>query len=200
VTPAILFFFIFGVVTTTVDPDPFDQYVASRVVGRSDPAVMHLAQDCGLNLSGAKVVYGVRRGDLFTKVPSLPKAIKQIDQDNYETAEVLHLPNGGTIARIWSMELDVGSESEMIACLNSEGIAQTVDTTDWLFPVEGGQGWGYRREFTEDSHGALICRHKMFVDARGRSIPDPKMDVEIRRNLDWTPKRADFRKAVVELR
>ena len=170
--------------------DPFDRYLAGMKTNRSEPALVRVAEECGLDIKALAPRYAQRPDERWIPVKDLSGALKDQETDFYGTVAVWHAANRILVER-WGMELDTGDYYRMLFCLQDQNV-KFAEAADWSIPIEGenseNSSWGYEQRWVIGKGGKYEIVLHRFVDIGEQPMAEPKLDAETRNGLSWNPK------------
>jgi hypothetical protein len=170
--------------------DPFDLYLSGIRNNQPEPALVRVADECGLKIKAVVPRYAQRPDGKWIPVMDLSGALKDQETDFYGTVAVWHAANRILVER-WGMELDTGDYYRMLFCLQDQNV-KFAEAVDWSIPVEGenseNSSWGYEQHWVIGKDRKYEILLHRFVDIGERPMAEPKLDAETRNGLGSIPK------------
>ncbi|MFZ1085893.1 MAG: hypothetical protein WAN35_13090 [Terracidiphilus sp.] len=169
---------------------PFNQYLESIKASRAEPALLRVAQECGVDLNTVAPHYADLPDNTWILVKDLAKSVHGIESDFFATAAVWH-QSDRILVELWEMQLDAQIETRSFYCLNQRKI-KTIESLNWTLPevMQNGikkPGWGHEQHWKVTETGNLERIFQSFIDFGGNTINEPKLDAQARKDLLWKP-------------
>ncbi|MGP8253701.1 MAG: hypothetical protein ACLQHF_16855 [Terracidiphilus sp.] len=158
---------------------PFDRYLSDIRAGRTEAALVRIAELCGVNPRALDIRYAIRPGEVWKLVKGLSHAIDDQETDFFATAEVWHT-NQKVLVEEWSMDSEAGDETRRFFCLADRQVIYG-EQIDWSAPQEEEEGnpavpgWAYevRWKVEQGKFFKSILEH--FVNEQERPIRKPEL-------------------------
>ena len=178
------------VIQANAQESPFDRYLAGVRTNHPEVALVQFAKDCGVDIEKPVPRYAQSPKEHWIPIKDLSNALKDLNTDFYATVAVWHEADR-ILTEQWGMELDTGTYSRTLVCLQGRKMifAQGIDWT--IPPVRTKQerksypAWGYEQRWKVGPNGKWQKLSSRFVDAYEMSIQESSVNAEDRKDLDW---------------
>ncbi len=182
------------------DADPYVIYMHSVRQHQVAPGIKDFAEACGYSIAGNRPIYGVNLDDKWKLTRNPTRRSADQATDFFSIAEIWMQGKNPRIVNIWSIEGDVGSELNLMYCLDDTGRVRFIESKSISIPVVGPlTGWNYERRIVWDTNGQVHVQGAHFVDLKARNITPPKLEPDEMKSLDEIPNRKLAREIVSAL-
>ena len=169
----------------SVDPNPFNRYLANVQRNWPEPALVRFARNCGIDVDLDAPRFAERPEQKWISVRDLSNALKDLETDFYGTIAVWRRGEK-ILVEEWGMELDTGDYNRTFYCLNKQKITN-VESTTWMLDQHENSsrdsGWGYIHSWALDLDGSFTTVSQEFIDLMEKPAPAPKLDADTQQEL-----------------
>jgi hypothetical protein len=170
----------------SVEPNPFDRYLANTKRNWPEPALVRFAAACGVDVDKSAPKFAQRPNRKWIVVRDLSKALKDQETDFYGTLAAWRIADR-ILVEEWAMELDTGDYYRLFYCMRNQKITD-VESTSWEIELHDDNskdtGWGFIHNWALAPDGKFVTVSKGFTDLMENPIPAPKLDAETQQGLD----------------